>query len=180
MSKNRLFDGARFPSLGRLTRLRAALLDSNAIAAIPAQLLLGCSALQTLSLHGNPVTLEVLQSTDGWAQFNARQLDKQGKRVAGGVLLGADGLDDGIDHNTTRISVPHRRRSEGESDQTGCAYVVYDDRSRAESSPRVCRDDSATTYRCWWKSTCSADALCSPRRKPACSSCNCEEWSRGL
>ena len=108
MSKNRLFDGARFPSLGRLTRLRAALLDSNAIAAIPAQLLLGCSALQTLSLHGNPVTLEVLQSTDGWAQFNARQLDKQGKRVAGGVLLGADGLDDGIDHNTTRISVPHR------------------------------------------------------------------------
>ena len=32
---------------------------------------------------------------------------KHAKRVAGGVLLGGRGLDDGLDHSLTRVVVPH-------------------------------------------------------------------------
>jgi hypothetical protein len=95
------------PELGALTSLAALRLDDNALSGVPEALLAGCSALTTLSLHGNPVTLEALQATPGWAAFDARQRGKQSKRVAGGVMLGARGLDDGLDHATTRIVVPH-------------------------------------------------------------------------
>jgi hypothetical protein len=32
---------------------------------------------------------------------------KHDKQIGGGVLLGRQGLDDGLDHTTTRIVVPH-------------------------------------------------------------------------
>jgi len=97
------------PQLGALPRLALLQLDDNALTAsgLPSQLLRGCGALSTLSLHGNPVTLDALEAVDGWADFDARQRAKQSKRVAGGVLIGARGLDDGLDHSTTRIVVPH-------------------------------------------------------------------------
>ena len=95
------------PELGRLPRLSLLQLDGNALRGVPAELLTGCGALVTLSLHGNPIELEALHATPGWAEFDARQRAKQSKRVAGGVMLGARGLDDGLDHATTRIIVPH-------------------------------------------------------------------------
>lgn len=96
------------PELGQLVRLRMAQMDSNAVARVAPEVLRGCAMLQTLSLHGNPITPDTLQETPGWAEFEARLKDKHGKRIAGGVMLGKAGLDDGLDHNTTRIVVPHR------------------------------------------------------------------------
>ena len=95
------------PQLGALPRLALLQLDDNALRGVPSELLRGCVALTTLSLHGNPVTLDALEATDGWAEFDTRQRAKQSKRVAGGVLIGARGLDDGLDHSTTKIVVPH-------------------------------------------------------------------------
>jgi Leucine-rich repeat (LRR) protein len=94
-------------ALGSLPRLALLQLDDNALRGVPSELLRGCGALTTLSLHGNPVTIDALEAIDGWAEFDARQRAKQSKRVAGGVLIGARGLDDGLDHATTKIVVPH-------------------------------------------------------------------------
>ena len=46
-------------ALGSLHRLKVLALDQNSIAAVPPALLLGCDRLQTLSLHENPITIEV-------------------------------------------------------------------------------------------------------------------------
>ena len=39
--------------------------------------------------------------------FRERVKAKHDKQIGGGVLLGRQGLDDGLDHTTTRIVVPH-------------------------------------------------------------------------
>ena len=46
-------------ALGSLRRLKVLALDQNGIAAVPPAIFLGCDMLQTLSLHENPVTIEV-------------------------------------------------------------------------------------------------------------------------
>ena len=97
------------PQLGSCARLQSLVLDQNPLpaAGLPAQLL-ACASLTTLSLHGCAgCSLEALEKLPGWAAFDARQRGKQSKRVAGGVLLGERGLDDGVDHRTTRIVVPN-------------------------------------------------------------------------
>lgn len=45
--------------LGRLQRLKILNLDKNQVTAIPSAILTGCAALQTLSLHSNPISAEV-------------------------------------------------------------------------------------------------------------------------
>ncbi len=94
-------------ALGELTRLRSLLLVDNQLRTLPSQLLLGCVALSTLLLHGNPISLEALDATPGWKEAQERTRGKNAKRVAGGVLLGDKGLDDGLDHKLTRVIVPH-------------------------------------------------------------------------
>ncbi len=46
-------------ALGSLRRLKVLALDQNSIAAVPPAIFLGCDMLQTLSLHENPITIEV-------------------------------------------------------------------------------------------------------------------------
>ena len=48
---------------------------------MPAALLTGCSALATLSLHGNSLTVEQLRDTPGWAEFDARRRAKYDKQA---------------------------------------------------------------------------------------------------
>lgn len=55
------------PQLGSLRRLKLLQLDGNRVAAVPPQVLHGCTALATLSLHDNPITPDVLAATDGCA-----------------------------------------------------------------------------------------------------------------
>lgn len=47
-------------SLGSLTRLKVLAADQNRIAAVPPAIFKGCTSLHTLTLHENPITIEVL------------------------------------------------------------------------------------------------------------------------
>lgn len=85
-------------ALGRLRRLKTLNADgAAALAAVPPELLRGCTSLQTLSLHGCPITAEALQATDGFQEFEARRRGKFSKIIAGGAALSAGGLDEGVD-----------------------------------------------------------------------------------
>ncbi|GBF98300.1 hypothetical protein Rsub_10963 [Raphidocelis subcapitata] len=84
-------------ALGALTRLKTLAADGTAVAAVPPELLRGCVALQTLGLHGCPITAEVLQETEGFEEFEGRRRGKYTKIIAGGSLMPAQGLDEGFD-----------------------------------------------------------------------------------
>lgn len=86
------------PSLGRLTRLRLLNLDANPrLGGVPEDVLRGCVALATLSLHGCGCTAAALHAAPGWAEMEARIEARHRASVAGGVMPGARGLDDGLD-----------------------------------------------------------------------------------
>ena len=53
-----------------------------------------CSSLVSLSLKANPITLEALRATNGWAAHDARRTAAVGKRLAG--RTGTD-FDEGAD-----------------------------------------------------------------------------------
>ncbi|KAK9819798.1 hypothetical protein WJX72_002478 [[Myrmecia] bisecta] len=89
-------------TLGKLQRLKTMTLNKNRIGSVPAPIFLQCAALQTLSLHSNPITIEVLQATEGYQAFDERRRSKFNKAIATGVLLGSGGLDEGVDRQTTR------------------------------------------------------------------------------
>lgn len=89
-------------ALGQLKKLKKLNLDGNRITAIPPAVFIDCVSLQTLSLHGNPITPDAIEATEGHATFEERRRTKYNKAIAGGVLLGAKGLDEGVDRATTR------------------------------------------------------------------------------
>eukprot|EP01026_Neomeris_dumetosa_P044317 TRINITY_DN3729_c0_g1_i2.p1 TRINITY_DN3729_c0_g1~~TRINITY_DN3729_c0_g1_i2.p1 ORF type:complete len:278 (-),score=26.65 TRINITY_DN3729_c0_g1_i2:511-1344(-) len=84
-------------SLGRLSKLKKLKLDRNSIGQVPTQILVGCVSMHTLSLHYNPITMEVLKSTEGFDEFENRRKSKFDKIIGSGVLLGSGGVDQGID-----------------------------------------------------------------------------------
>jgi len=84
-------------SLGRLHRLKLLQLDGNQVSRVPPEVLRDCTALATLSLHDNPISPEALHATEGFAAFEARRQGKYTKTLAGGVLLGNSGMDEGLD-----------------------------------------------------------------------------------
>ncbi|KAL6752608.1 hypothetical protein V8C86DRAFT_2752114 [Haematococcus lacustris] len=88
--------------LGRLQQLKIFNLDNNRVSTVPAELLLGCAALHTLSLHGNPITPDALQSNPAFDAFEKRRRQKYDRSIAGGVMLGSRGLDEGVDRNAPR------------------------------------------------------------------------------
>ncbi|KAL4428053.1 hypothetical protein ABPG75_002142 [Micractinium tetrahymenae] len=87
------------PQLGRLRRLKLLQLDGNLVAAVPPEVLHGCTALATLSLHDNPISPDALAATDGFAAYEARRQGKYTKTLAGGALLGKNGMDEGLDRH---------------------------------------------------------------------------------
>lgn len=64
------------------------------IKAVPPGILTGCVALQTLSLHGNPVSAEQMRETPGFAAYNARRKAKHDKGLC--MRLGQS-FDEGFD-----------------------------------------------------------------------------------
>jgi hypothetical protein len=84
-------------SLGQLQRLKVLQLDSNAIGSLPPAILHGCTSLATISLHDNPITVDALHATDGYADFEGRRQSKYTKAIAAGALLGTQGMDEGLD-----------------------------------------------------------------------------------
>ncbi|EFJ33992.1 hypothetical protein SELMODRAFT_83151 [Selaginella moellendorffii] len=88
-------------SLSNLSHLKTLVLAENKISQLPSSLLKSCSALQTLSLHGNPITVEDLHRMDGFEEFEARRRKKVDKQLDTNVVTNSNFFDDGIDRNTT-------------------------------------------------------------------------------
>ena len=86
--------------LAKLERLRIIVAENNMIDSLPSEIMLYCENLQTISLHGNPLTLEKLEETKGYAEFEARRKAKWDKLLAAGVLLGAGRFDEAADRST--------------------------------------------------------------------------------
>eukprot|EP00884_Botryococcus_braunii_P023093 jgi/Botrbrau1/9468/Bobra.0252s0089.1 len=84
-------------TLSRLRSLRELLVDENRLKGLPSDLLRGCSSLCTLSLHGNPMTVDELRETDGFAEYNARRIAKVNKQMESQVLMGSQRFDEGAD-----------------------------------------------------------------------------------
>eukprot|EP00245_Coleochaete_scutata_P003525 TRINITY_DN15171_c0_g2_i1.p2 TRINITY_DN15171_c0_g2~~TRINITY_DN15171_c0_g2_i1.p2 ORF type:complete len:118 (+),score=21.40 TRINITY_DN15171_c0_g2_i1:48-356(+) len=85
------------PSLGNLRALKILLLDNNAVETIPSQLFWGCISLFTLSLHGNPITVDKLRQIEGWELFEERRRSKYTRQMDFQVLGSTDGFDEGTD-----------------------------------------------------------------------------------
>ena len=85
------------PALGRLQRLKTLCLDNNQVVAVPSEVFINCAALQTLSLHGNPIVPDSIQETEGYQAFEERRRQKYSKGLAGGVVMGPRGMDEGVD-----------------------------------------------------------------------------------
>ena len=81
-------------SLGRLKNLKILAADQNRISKVSAAILRGCSSLQTLALHENPMTIRELQATDGYDLLEARRRKKFDKQIGTGALVGS--MDEGI------------------------------------------------------------------------------------
>lgn len=91
---------------------------------IPMNLLKDCKALQNLSLHGNPISMDQFQQVcscsriftllfhcygsmqlkylsmiqmDGFQEFEARRKKKFDKQIDSNVMIGSKGLDEGVD-----------------------------------------------------------------------------------
>jgi Leucine-rich repeat (LRR) protein len=85
-------------SLAKCEGLKVLAADANSIcsAGIPPPLLRAPS-LHTLSLHGNPCTIEELREIDGYAELDARRRAKADKVVDGRVLGATKAFDEGAD-----------------------------------------------------------------------------------
>ncbi|KDD72757.1 hypothetical protein H632_c2936p1 [Helicosporidium sp. ATCC 50920] len=83
-------------SLKNLQALRTLSARHNRIAAVPSAILLECSSLQTIDVHGNPLTMQALRDTPGFGEFDARRRAKYSKQMDMRVLLRGS-FDEGAD-----------------------------------------------------------------------------------
>lgn len=92
-------------SICNLTHLKSLGLDNNNLRQLPALLLKECNSLQSLSVHGNSITVEQLQLMDGYQEYEGRRKRKFDKQIDANVLLGSKGLDEGVDIKLMRDNV---------------------------------------------------------------------------
>ncbi|XP_008792736.2 plant intracellular Ras-group-related LRR protein 7 [Phoenix dactylifera] len=85
------------PSICNLVHLKSLLLNRNNIQQLPQNLLKDCKALQNLSLHDNPISMEQFQQMEGFQEFEARRKQKFDKQIDSNVMLSSTGLDEGVD-----------------------------------------------------------------------------------
>ncbi|XP_021893282.1 LOW QUALITY PROTEIN: plant intracellular Ras-group-related LRR protein 7 [Carica papaya] len=84
-------------SVCNLIHLKSLCLDNNHISQIPPNLLKDCKALQNISLHNNPITMDQFQQMEGFQDFEARRKKKFDKQIDSNVMIGSKGLDEGVD-----------------------------------------------------------------------------------
>jgi Leucine-rich repeat (LRR) protein len=84
-------------SVCNLSHLKSLCLDNNNVKQIPMNLLKDCKALQNISLHGNPISMDQFQQMDGFQEFEARRKKKFDKQIDSNVMIGSKGLDEGVD-----------------------------------------------------------------------------------
>lgn len=69
-------------TMQRLGRLRILDLRDNKICAFPSEVLRGCTSLQILLLHQNPIQMEDLEGLDGFHSFNERRIQAANKGIS--------------------------------------------------------------------------------------------------
>ncbi|KAH9778049.1 Leucine-rich repeat (LRR) family protein [Citrus sinensis] len=104
-------DGNRITSLpdelGQLVRLERLSILGNMLTClpetigslrnIPANLLKDCKALQNISLHNNPISMDQFQQMEGFEEFEARRRKKFDKQIDSNVMISSKGLNEGVD-----------------------------------------------------------------------------------
>ncbi|KAM2076407.1 hypothetical protein ACFX1T_039155 [Malus domestica] len=84
-------------SVCNLIHVKSFCLDNNNVKKIPTNLLKDCKALQNISLHGNPISMDQFQQMEGFQEFEARRKKKFDKQIDSNVMISSKGLDEGID-----------------------------------------------------------------------------------
>ena len=120
--------------VAKLERLRMIVAENNMIDAVPSEVLLYCEQMQTMAMHGNPLTLDKLQETKGYREFEVRRQGKWDKAVAAGILLGGNRFDEGVDKVT--ITPKPSKYSKLDAGGAGAASQKIK-RSKSGSSSRV-------------------------------------------
>lgn len=68
-------------SFSALVQLRGLLFDNNRIRALPERLLEDCKELHTISVLGNPITMQELRESPGFGAFSQRRKNKLDKII---------------------------------------------------------------------------------------------------
>ncbi|GMP33355.1 hypothetical protein CsSME_00006710 [Camellia sinensis var. sinensis] len=84
-------------SVCNLTHLKSLCLNNNNVKQIPPNLLTDCKALQNISLHNNPISMDQFQQMDGFQEFETRRRKKFDKQIDANVMISSKGLDEGVD-----------------------------------------------------------------------------------
>ncbi|KAG2553875.1 hypothetical protein PVAP13_9KG626100 [Panicum virgatum] len=84
-------------SICNLVCLKSLSLNGNKIRQLPQNLLKDCTALQSISLHDNPITMDQFQQMNGFNEFEARRRKKFDKQIDSRVMMGSTALDEGVD-----------------------------------------------------------------------------------
>ncbi|WMV58100.1 hypothetical protein MTR67_051485 [Solanum verrucosum] len=84
-------------SVCNLIQLKSLCLNNNNLNQMPLNLLRECKSLQTISLHGNPISMDQFQQMDGFKDFEARRKQKFDKQIDSNVIISSKGLDEGVD-----------------------------------------------------------------------------------
>ncbi|KVI06405.1 Leucine-rich repeat-containing protein [Cynara cardunculus var. scolymus] len=84
-------------SVCSLIHLKSLCLDHNNLKQIPPSLLKDCKALQNISLHGNPISMDQFQQMEGFQEFEDRRKKKFDKQIDSNVMISSKGLDEGVD-----------------------------------------------------------------------------------
>ncbi len=76
-----------------MQHLRPSLLDAalHRLQRLPGALLASCQSLATVGLHSNPITVQQLRATPGFAEYEARRVARCNKQLDGRVLTDTDG-----------------------------------------------------------------------------------------
>ncbi|XP_015572103.1 plant intracellular Ras-group-related LRR protein 7 [Ricinus communis] len=84
-------------SICNLVHLKSLSLNNNNVSKIPTNLLKECKALQKISLHDNPISMDQFQQLEGFQEFEERRKRKFDKQIDSNVMISSKGLDEGID-----------------------------------------------------------------------------------
>ncbi|KAK2965750.1 hypothetical protein RJ640_003288, partial [Escallonia rubra] len=82
-------------SVCNLIHLKSLCLNNNSVKQIPPNLLKECRALQNISLHDNPISMDQFQQMEGFQEFEARRKKKFDKQIDSNVMISSKGLDEG-------------------------------------------------------------------------------------
>ncbi|XP_074277675.1 plant intracellular Ras-group-related LRR protein 7 [Silene latifolia] len=84
-------------SVCNLIHLKSLSLDNNKVKQMPSTILKECVALQSISLHNNPLSMDQFQQMEGYGEFEARRRKKFDKQIDSNVMMNSKGLDPGVD-----------------------------------------------------------------------------------